>query len=114
MTDWDCLVQFALALPGVTLGASYGTPALRVKKTLIARLREDGAMVLKVEDGLRETLLETQPDIFYTSEHYAGYPVLLVRLDTADAPQLLGLVERAWGVNASAKLRRERGAAAQP
>jgi hypothetical protein len=70
-------------------------------------------MVLKVEDGLRETLLETQPEIFYTSEHYAGYPVLLVRLDVADAPQLLGLVERAWGVNASAKLRRERGAAAQ-
>lgn len=114
MTDWDTIAEFAMALPGVTLGTSYGTPALRVKKTLIARLREDGAMVLKVEDGLRETLLETQPEIFYTTEHYTGYPVLLVRLKAADVAQLLALVERAWGVNASAKLRRERGVAAQP
>jgi len=98
----------ALPLPGVALGSSYGTPALKIGGKLLARLRDDGDMVLKVEDGLREALIETQPKVFHTTPHYDGYPVLLVRLGAADASQIFGLVERAWGQMASAKLRRER------
>ena len=102
------LTAAALALPGVTLGTSYGTPAVKVAGKLLARLREDGDLALKVEDGLRETLIETQPEVFHTTPHYDGYPMLLVRLDAADAEQINGLVERAWGNFASAKLRKQR------
>jgi len=105
---FDDISAVALPLPGVALGSSYGTPALKVAGKLLARLREDGDLVLKVEDGLRETLIETQPDVFHTTPHYDGYPVLLVRLAAADPGQLAGLVERAWGGLASAKLRRSR------
>lgn len=105
---FDDLTTPALALPGVTLGASYGTPALKVAGKMICRLREDGDLALKVEDGLREALLETQADVFHTTPHYDGYPMLLVRLDVADAEQVAGLVERAWGNLASAKLRKQR------
>jgi hypothetical protein len=106
---FDDVAALALPLPGVMLGTSYGTPALKVGGKLLARLRDDGDMVLKVEDGLREALIETQPDIFHTTPHYDGYPMLLVRLGAADAAQIAGLIERAWGQMASAKLRRERG-----
>ena len=107
MTFTD-VAAFALPLPGVALGTSYGTPALKVAGKMLARLREDGDLVLKVEDGLRDALLDTQPDVFHTTAHYDGYPVLLVRLAVAHPDQISGLVERAWGQLASAKLRRER------
>lgn len=105
---FDDLTPAALALPGVTLGTSYGTPALKVAGKMICRLREDGDLALKVEDGLREALLETQADVFHTTPHYDGYPMLLVRLAVADPEQVDGLVERAWGNLASAKLRKQR------
>ena len=105
---FDDLTAAALALPGVTLGTSYGTPALKVASKLICRLREDGDLALKVEDGLREALLEAQPEVFHTTPHYDGYPMLLVRLAVADGAQVAGLIERAWGSLASAKLRKQR------
>lgn len=105
---FDDIAAIVLPLPGVALGTSYGTPALKVAGKLLARLREDGDMVLKVEDGVRDALLETQPEVFHTTPHYDGYPVLLVRLEVADPEQIAGLVERAWGGLASAKLRRSR------
>jgi hypothetical protein len=105
---FDNVAAIALPLPGVALGTSYGTPALKVAGKLLARLREDGDLVLKVEDGVREALLELQPDVFHTTPHYDGYPVLLIRLAAADPEQIAGLVERAWGGLASAKLRRTR------
>ena len=106
---FDDVAAIASALPGTMLGTSYGTPAIKVGGKLLARLREDGDMVLKVEDGLREVLLEMQPDVFHTTPHYDGYPTVLVRLAPADADQIAGLVERAWGGLASAKVRRARG-----
>ena len=105
---FDDIAAIALPLPGVALGTSYGTPALKVAGKLLARLRDDGDMVIKVEDGLREALLETQPEVFHTTPHYDGYPMLLVRLAVANREQVAGLVERAWGGLASAKLRRAR------
>ncbi len=105
---FDDVAAAALPLPGVTLGTSYGTPAIKVGTKLLARLRDDGDLALKVEDGLRDALLETQPDIYHTTPHYDGYPMLLVRLADADAAQVAGLVERAWGWLASAKLQRLR------
>lgn len=105
---FDEVVDIALALPGTAQGTSYGTPALKVGSKLLARLRDDGDLVLKVADGLRETLLETRADVFHTTPHYAGYPVLLVRLAVTDGEQLAGLVEQAWAGLASAKLRRAR------
>ena len=106
---FDDVAAIASVLPGTMLGTSYGTPAIKVGGKLLARLREDGDMVLKVEDGLREVLLETQPDVFHTTPHYDGYPTVLVRLAPADAGQIAGLVERVWGGLASAKVRRARG-----
>ncbi len=105
---FDDVAAIALPLPGVALGTSYGTPAIKVAGKLLARLRDDGDLVLKVEDGVREALLELQPDVFHTTPHYDGYPVLLIRLAAADPEQIAGLVERAWGGLASAKLRRGR------
>src|SRR6187402_1146531 len=39
-------MSFASALTGVEVGTSYGTPALRVGKNLMCRLREDGETLM--------------------------------------------------------------------
>jgi hypothetical protein len=87
----------ALELPSVTESTSYGTPALKVGKTLIARLKEDGeTLVLKVDLMERDSLLESAPDIFFLTDHYRGYPLVLVRLARADIRQMEMLLRRAW------------------
>jgi len=54
--SWATLKACFLALPGVVEGSSHGTPAFRVGKKLLARLREDGEnLVLRVSFEERET-----------------------------------------------------------
>ena len=46
--------------------------------------------------GAKDALLETEPDVYFTTPHFDGYPAVLVRLD-AIAPEALDeLVAEAW------------------
>ena len=97
--EWAHISKFALALPGVEARSSYGTPGLYVGKKFMARLRDDDydTMVLKpIEDGEQRFLMETQPDVFFLTPHYVGYPTILVRLSKVDRAQLEALVEQCW------------------
>src|ERR1700758_2415167 len=84
--DFDTARRIALALPAVEEYTCYGTPAFRVKKKLLARLREDGTtLVVKCEDSQRELLMQLDPRTYFMEEHYRGYPVVLVSLPRIDA-----------------------------
>ena len=97
--------ETALKLPSVSEGTSYGTPCLRVAKSLIARLWEDGeTLVLKVDPMERDILLEAEPDTFFTTDHYRGYPIVLARLPKADLAHIEMLLKRAWFAAAPRKL----------
>ena len=94
---FDTVRQLARALPGVEEGVSYGTPALRVRGKLIARLREDGeSLVVKIDFEEREVLMEADQQTFYITEHYRNYPAMLVRLSNVDVAALRELLEDAW------------------
>ena len=87
----------AATLPGVEVGTSYGTPALKVRDKTLARLWEDGTtLVLKVPFTVRDHLLVTAPATYFLTDHYRGYPAVLVRLTVADAAGLAPLLEEAW------------------
>jgi len=102
---FDMVRQTALTLPSVSEGTSYGTPCLRVGKTMIARLREDSeTLVLKVDPMERDILMEAEPDIFFTTDHYRGYPIVLVRLPKADLNHIEMLLRRAWFAAAPKRL----------
>jgi hypothetical protein len=102
---WDTVRRMALELPAVEEGTSYGTPALRVKGKFFARLKEDGeTMVLKIGFDAREILLQSDPDVFYTTDHYAGYPAILIRLPRVNPDQLRDLLEETWRFNAPKRL----------
>lgn len=102
--DYDFVRRCALALPGVTEGTSYGTPALHVGRKLFLRLREDGdSLVLKTDFHERDHLLATDPTAFFHEDHYNGYPIVLVRLSAAPRGQLRELIVDGWRRLASRK-----------
>jgi len=103
--SFDAVRKLALALPGVEEYICYGTPAFRVGKKLLARLREDGdTLVLKIEDSQRELLLQVDPGTYFMEEHYRGYPVVLLRLSRVRADSLARLIEDAWRMLAPKRL----------
>ena len=84
------------ALPGAEEGTSYGTPAWRWKGKLLARLHQDGqSIVLKVGNETRDHLLQADPETFFITDHYIGYPTVLARLDRLSATDLKKLLIRA-------------------
>lgn len=94
--------QIALSFPGVEEGTSYGTPGFRVRRKFLARLKEDGeTLVLKVGDLEKDFLLETEPEIYFTTDHYNGYPSVLVRLAKIEPDALRDAFEQAWRKAAS-------------
>jgi hypothetical protein len=94
---FETVRELALAFPGVEDGTSYGTPALKVKGKLLARLREDGdSVVFRVEFDHREILMRAKPDTFYITDHYRAYPAVLLRLSRATRSELADIIDLAW------------------
>ena len=97
--------DIALSLPGVEEGTSYGTLAFRVGKKFLVRLREDNeSLALKIGFDLRDLLLAADPKVFFTTDHYRGYPTVLVYLETIDAGRLRDVLTDAWRRLAPKKL----------
>jgi len=106
---FDDVRKIALAWPEVEDGTSYGTPALKVRKKLLARLKEDhdSLVMLGVPQDEREMLVESQPNLFYFTDHYRDYPTVLIRLSKARRADVEPFLRRRWRVLASKKAVRE-------
>jgi hypothetical protein len=106
MLTWDDVVAMAQRFPGIEVGSSFGTPAIRMRKGFMCRLRTGpDALVVRVTDmGEREALLQGQPDVFFTTPHYDGHPYVLVRLEAVDPQELAELLEDAWRMRAPKRL----------
>jgi hypothetical protein len=97
MVTYDQIRKIALQLPGVEEGTSYGTAALRVKGKFLARLKEDGeSVVFRVGFDERDLLMRTKPKVFYITDHYLGYPAVLLRLSAASQKEAADIIEMAW------------------
>ena len=103
--SWDDVVRIAAGLPEVEESTSYGTPALKVRRKLFARLREDGSVVLMCPTEEKEALLASGDPALFTTPHYDGHGSILVDLDTVAPDQLAELVQDAWRHRAPARLR---------
>ena len=106
MPDWSDVVAAGRMLPEVEEGTWFRTPSLAVRKKSFCRMREDGeTLVIRAVDlEDKEALLRSDPDAYYTTPHYDGYPYVLVRLAAVDPRQLAELVEDAWRLVAPKRL----------
>ena len=97
--------RLALAFPGVEEGLSYGTPGFRVRGKFLARLWEDGkTLVVKCGDDERDFRVKADPGTFFVTDHYRGYPIVLVRLGKVSTADLRDVLEEAWRRHAPRRL----------
>jgi hypothetical protein len=114
MIEWSRVVELAQTLPEVEPGYSYGTPALKLRNKLIARLREDGeTLVVRADVDDRHALIEAAPEKFFLTPHYQAHPWVLVRLSRVEPDELRELLTEAWLLRApkrlAARLEKSRG-----
>jgi len=123
MATWDDVRRIALALPQTTEAVKWGTLAWQVKdKSFVWErpLRQKDLEALgdqapkgpvlgaHVEhEGIKAALIADDPDVFFTTPHFNGYPAILVRLDEIAIPQLDDLLVDAWLARAPKRLAKE-------
>lgn len=123
MAGWNDVRELALALPETSERESRGNVEWRVKGKLFVwerPLRKAerealgdqapdgpilGAMVADLGD--KEALLAEDPSVFFTTPHFNGYAVVLVRLERLPLAQLKPVVVEAWLARAPARLSNE-------
>ena len=112
MVTEDDVRQLALALPGAYEQASYGgRPSWRTARRMFAWLRDDPeglvVWVQAVED--KEAHIAADPVRFFTTAHYEGQPIVLVRLEAIDAEEAAELIVDSWLFRAPPSLTRAVG-----
>jgi len=55
----------------------------------------------------KEALLADDPDVFFTTPHFNGYPAILVRLDRIAVEDLREVIVEAWLARAPKRLAQE-------
>jgi hypothetical protein len=105
LTYWNFVRQLMqdLHFPGTEESTSYGTPAFKVKKKLLLRLKEDGETLMIHTDD-RDVWLNDDPNVFFFTQHYRNYPAVLVRLKKISKKKLTLLLVQSWKEVAPQKL----------
>jgi len=120
MTSLDDVATVCLALPETTEVTSRGARQWRVKDKLFVWERPlrrtdldelgdaapDGTVLgARVPDeGAKAALIADEPDVYFTTHHFDGYPAVLCRLDRLDAQSLTELAAEAWACRAPRRL----------
>jgi hypothetical protein len=119
--NWDDVARACLALPGTTEMVSAsgrrrwlvrGRTFVRERplhRTDLAELGDDAPsgpiLVAYVPDeGAKAALVSTEPDVYFTTAHFDGDPIVQCRLDALDERSLTELVGEAWASRAPRRL----------
>jgi hypothetical protein len=96
---FDEAVAFALTLPDTELSTSYGKPAVKVKSNgrafLFPSHEPDTSFGAAIDMDTIEILKATDPDTFWQTPHYEGWPGVLIRYDSKDEERVREVIERA-------------------
>jgi hypothetical protein len=120
MATWDDVQRLALALPETSEAISREQRHWRVKdksfvwerplrradlEALGAEAPEGPILGARVEHLIaKEALLADDPDVYFTTPHFEGYPAVLVQLERIGLDDLQELVVEAWLARAPKRL----------
>jgi hypothetical protein len=123
MATWEDVERIALSLPETTTAISRENRHWRVKdksfvwerplrQTDLKHLGDaapDGPILgARVEhEGAKRALIDSNPDIYFTTPHFDGYPAILARLERLDEAELTELITEAWLNRAPKRLARD-------
>ena len=85
------------------LAVCAAAQGLDQKTQLLARIKEDDdtLVMLGVPQEERAMLCESEPRVFYFTDHYRDYPTVLIRLSKATRSHVEPLLRRRWRALAS-------------
>ncbi len=95
----------ATKLPGIEQATSYGTPSLKLGGKMLMRIKDAETFVFRCTMEEKTLLMEAEPKVYFETDHYLGYPLVLVRAGAADDAELAHCVTRAWRAQAPKKLK---------
>jgi hypothetical protein len=117
MADADDVRRLALGLPGVEeidcdgfdfrvggKGFIWSYPERRPGKPRV--LRTDIAVLFVGDEAEKQALVLGEPDLFFTTPGYDGWPLVMLRLDEVDVARLDELVLDAWRMRAPDEISR--------
>jgi len=120
VATWEDVRRIALALPETSERLSRDLSQWRVKDKLFVwerplrradiealgdNVRDGPILGARVEhSGAKEALLADDPDLFFTTPHFDGYPAILVRLDEITVEDLDEVIVEAWLARAPKRL----------
>ena len=107
MKEWADVEAFALTLPATERGTTYGQPAVKVDgKAFTSTGSEPASFHVRSPHEEKAMLLETDPDTFWQTAHYAPWPGLLVRYGSDDPDRVRLVLTRAWWDRARVRTRK--------
>jgi hypothetical protein len=125
MASWEDVAAVACALPEVAEEPSHGERAWKVRKKTFSwerplRAKEvdhlggfepEGAapsgeiLAARVADEeAKQALVSSEPEIYFTTSHFDGYPAVLIRLERIGLVELEEVVIEAWLAQAPKRL----------
>ena len=118
MADDDDVRRLALALPGVEeidsegfdfrvggQGFVWSYPERTPGRPRV--IRTDVAVLFVGDEAEKQALLLGEPEAFFTTPSYDGWPLVMLRLAQVDAGRLTELVTDAWRMRAPADIASE-------
>ncbi len=109
MADEEDVRRIALSLPETTQeglsfdvrGKSFAWTYLERVEPKRPRVPRPDVLAIRVSgEGEKRTLLESDPATYFTTDHYNGYPAVLVRLPQIGVDELTELLTDAWRTRA--------------
>jgi hypothetical protein len=96
VATWATVKRLGKKLPEVEESTWFDTPSLKIRKRSFVRLKEEGVIVVLVDLDEKEALLRAEPDVFWQTPHYEGYPAMLVHLDAISDDELSEVLTESW------------------
>jgi len=117
MADSDDVRRLALALPDVVEIDSEGFDFRVGGKGFVWSypervpgrrrvIRTDVAVLFVGDEAEKQALLKGEPDVFFTTSGYDGWPLVMLRLELVDLRRLTELVTDAWRMRSAATMDR--------
>jgi hypothetical protein len=99
--DFDTVRKIASGMPDVEDASAYGSPAIKVRGKLLTcipthKSAEPDSLAVRIDIDQRAELVATAPDVYYFTDHYATYPMVLVRLSQIHPDALRDLLGATW------------------
>jgi len=95
---FDEAIAFALTLPDTELATSWGKPAVKVASNgrafLFPSHEPDTSFGVAIDLDTIEILKATEPETYWQTPHYEGWPGVLIRYDGKDEDRIRDVIER--------------------